>query len=65
VNEPTGAAALLLRLRAPHFGTDPDSSAKVDIEPRLRELAEEFGVDPEEAVQTAYQIVNRLQRQHR
>ena len=66
VNEPSSRAAeYVLRLRAPRFASDVDDLTKVDIEPRLRELATEYGLDPDETVQIAYEILSREQRRHR
>src|SRR5947208_16374521 len=54
--EPDTLAAFVLRLRVPRFGSDAGDSTKVDIEPRLRDLAEELGLDADQAVQVGYQI---------
>ena len=37
----------------------------LDIEPRLRELALEYGVDPDEAVRIATEIMNKERRRSR
>jgi len=66
VNEPSSRAAeYVLRLRAPRFASDVDDFTKVDIEPLLRELATEYGLDPDETVQIAYEILSREQRRRR
>jgi len=55
----------VLRLRAPRFASDVDDLTKVDIEPGLRELATDYGLDPDETVQTAYEMLSREQRRRR